>query len=246
MSKFYAVKNGIIPGIYISWAECKKQINGYSGAIHKSFATRQEAINYLKCVKSEILIKNETDYQTLSNSNNIVFIYTDGSERKSVNHKGSGAYCKYLDKEYFMSLSCSKSLLETYNIVEYMEKLSNPTMEFLAVSEVLIRLLQINHVFSKDERLTFIILPDYIGCREWLTGDWQSDTPYIKAIRDLSLNVIYNLSKRGIDIFIGHIEGHSSGFWYSHGNNMADIAAKNIEDFDNFSLLTQELSTIFN
>ena len=29
MAKFYAVKEGKKPGIYMSWDECKEQVNGY-------------------------------------------------------------------------------------------------------------------------------------------------------------------------------------------------------------------------
>lgn len=41
--KFYAVKAGRTPGVYETWAECQKQTGGFSGAVFKSFATRQEA-----------------------------------------------------------------------------------------------------------------------------------------------------------------------------------------------------------
>lgn len=42
--KWYVVWKGIEPGIYESWAECKRQIDGFEGALYKSFATREEAI----------------------------------------------------------------------------------------------------------------------------------------------------------------------------------------------------------
>ena len=42
-SKWYAVANGRKPGIYRSWDECKAQTAGFSGAIFKSFKTRDEA-----------------------------------------------------------------------------------------------------------------------------------------------------------------------------------------------------------
>lgn len=35
--KYYAVKIGIKPGIYETWAECELQIKGVSGAKYKSF-----------------------------------------------------------------------------------------------------------------------------------------------------------------------------------------------------------------
>ena len=44
---FYAVKKGIEPGIYPSWEECAKQIEGFSGAEYKKFKTEAEATDYM-------------------------------------------------------------------------------------------------------------------------------------------------------------------------------------------------------
>ncbi|BAY29709.1 hypothetical protein NIES2107_15530 [Nostoc carneum NIES-2107] len=41
--KYYAVLHGRETGIFTSWAECEKQIKGFSGAVYKSFKTRGEA-----------------------------------------------------------------------------------------------------------------------------------------------------------------------------------------------------------
>lgn len=41
--KYYVVWNGVSPGIYQSWTDCKLQINGFEGAVYKSFDTQEEA-----------------------------------------------------------------------------------------------------------------------------------------------------------------------------------------------------------
>lgn len=41
--KFYAVVKGYTPGIYTTWDEAKTQVDGYPGAVFKSFKTRKEA-----------------------------------------------------------------------------------------------------------------------------------------------------------------------------------------------------------
>jgi len=41
--KFYVVWVGASPGIYKSWNECHQQIDGWKGAVYKSFETLQEA-----------------------------------------------------------------------------------------------------------------------------------------------------------------------------------------------------------
>jgi ribonuclease HI len=41
--KYYAVLKGRKTGIFTSWEECEEQVNGFSGAVYKSFKTRGEA-----------------------------------------------------------------------------------------------------------------------------------------------------------------------------------------------------------
>ena len=41
--KFYAVKKGRTPGVYLTWEDAKKQVDGYSGAEYKSFAKITDA-----------------------------------------------------------------------------------------------------------------------------------------------------------------------------------------------------------
>ena len=41
--KYYAVKRGKTPGIYLTWEDCRSQISGFSGAVYKGFETLEEA-----------------------------------------------------------------------------------------------------------------------------------------------------------------------------------------------------------
>ena len=47
MAKVYAVKQGRQTGIFDTWAECQEQIKGFSGAVYKSFTSREDAEKYL-------------------------------------------------------------------------------------------------------------------------------------------------------------------------------------------------------
>ena len=42
--KYYVVWKGHKPGIYLSWNECKKQIDNYTGALYKAFEDKETAI----------------------------------------------------------------------------------------------------------------------------------------------------------------------------------------------------------
>ena len=46
--KYYAVKVGAKPGIYENWNECKAVVNGFKGAIYKSFTSLEEAEGFLE------------------------------------------------------------------------------------------------------------------------------------------------------------------------------------------------------
>ncbi len=41
--KFYVVWQGVEPGVYSSWDECKAQVSGFENARYKSFDTQEEA-----------------------------------------------------------------------------------------------------------------------------------------------------------------------------------------------------------
>lgn len=40
---YYTIWNGVKPGVYSSWNEAKAQVEGYEGAIYKSFPTKEAA-----------------------------------------------------------------------------------------------------------------------------------------------------------------------------------------------------------
>ena len=72
--KFYAVKEGRNIGIFESWIDCKKQVDGYSGAKYKSFKSRKEAMEYLDSTKGACA--NDADEITA---------YVDGSYNIATN-----------------------------------------------------------------------------------------------------------------------------------------------------------------
>ena len=65
--KFYAVKKGRTPGIYRTWDEAKKQVDGFSGAEYKSFEQITDATDYLDWNKEsdpEVFKKSEDNLQS--------------------------------------------------------------------------------------------------------------------------------------------------------------------------------------
>ncbi|KAL7754464.1 hypothetical protein RI367_000445 [Sorochytrium milnesiophthora] len=46
--KYYAVAAGRQPGVYMTWDECQRQVNGYAGARFKSFLTLSQAREFIE------------------------------------------------------------------------------------------------------------------------------------------------------------------------------------------------------
>ena len=57
--KYYTVLKGRKSGVFTSWKDCQAQINGFRGALYKSFKTKQEA--------EEALNLSEQDFRSLFN-----------------------------------------------------------------------------------------------------------------------------------------------------------------------------------
>lgn len=59
-SKYYAVANGLEPGIYTDWASAQNNVQNYSGAVFKAFGTRDEAEEFIREYNSTLEKKYDT------------------------------------------------------------------------------------------------------------------------------------------------------------------------------------------
>lgn len=92
--KFYAVKRGRNVGIFHTWTECKKQVNHYSNARFKSFASMSDAMAFMGWKKStkNLITKKKNSQKSLkqyqievdneiNSGKYFAVIYTDGGCR---------------------------------------------------------------------------------------------------------------------------------------------------------------------
>ena len=66
--KYYVVWQGKLPGIYTSWDECKKQVQGVQGAQYKSFDTLAEAEAASRLPYNSVVVQNTRNTPSTQNT----------------------------------------------------------------------------------------------------------------------------------------------------------------------------------
>lgn len=155
MGKYYSVREGREIGIFTSWADCQKSINGYSGAQYKSFANEQDAKDYLN--EGQKATKLETP-----DSSEVVKFYVDGSFMN--------------ERVGFGIVAVKDNVVLFKDCGRYKGKdvgLRNVTGEVYGSMRA-IQLARANG-FDKIE-----ICYDYLGVEYWVNGSWKAKTELTK------------------------------------------------------------------
>lgn len=149
--KYYVVREGRKSGIYATWAECKAQVDGFSGAVYKSFLTMAEAEAYLR--------PSGTDNGEGLADSEIAIAYVDGSFDKRVRKYAYGCVILYQGERVELSGAGDDA--------KYIG-MHNVAGEILG-SVYAIRW-AINHGVKKIQ-----VHHDYEGIAKWATGDWKAN-----------------------------------------------------------------------
>ncbi|MEN8257964.1 MAG: ribonuclease HI [Thermodesulfobacteriota bacterium] len=93
--KFYAIAVGRTPGIYTKWPDAQAQVMGFAGAKYKGFATRAEALAWLKNPVytpqgAKAKKGNKKSASAKGGKEGEIVIYTDGGARFNPGPGGFG------------------------------------------------------------------------------------------------------------------------------------------------------------
>ena len=208
--QFYAVKKGKKTGIFDSWDACKKEIEGYSGAEYKGFATLKEAKEYLGISVDEGEEGNlqvggsklQGKAPVVQQDADTLIAYVDGSYEHSLLKYAFGCVFLLPDGSIYVENGSGNNPDSA--------KLRNVTGEMLG-SMFAVRW-AIKNGFSKIE-----IRYDYEGVEKWVTGAWKSKTEltqkYAAAMCKWSQQIQLKFTK---------VLAHSNVYY----NEMADQLAK--------------------
>ena len=193
-SKFYAVKAGRNPGIYLSWDECQKQTKGFSGAIFKSFKERCDAENFIKgtVINESIIIESDK---------NMLQIFVDGSFR---NNKYSWAFVVYEN---------GKEIYNDYGIgtSESANSMQNVAGELSATMRAA------NWLLKNGKKA--VINLDYQGIDSWVTEEWQCKNEHTKKYA----NYMKPLFLNGLFVF-NKVKGHSGNIGNERADELCALA----------------------
>lgn len=196
--KFYAVRQGRVPGIYHDWDKCRIQIDGFKGAEFKSFPTEAEAKQYLGVAK----ITKEITQECLKKYDAVA--YVDGSYLAEKNSYSSGVV-----------------LMNGLGGIVSMESFSGSDPDYVSMRNVAGEILAASYAISYAYRNKFsklMIFYDYAGLEKWCTGEWFPRKSATQRYKELFTQAMMD----SLTIDFQKIKSHSDNAW----NDLADLLAK--------------------
>jgi ribonuclease HI len=212
--KFYAVKIGKEPGIYSTWDACKAMVDGFPGAVYKSFKTRAEAeafvggaagVNAGTAKRSAAGPPGAQQPQPPGTGANPApdgpYAFVDGSFNSVSGVYGYGG---------FLVSDGEKYLLQGSGNDQEMTSMRNVSGEILGCMAAVEQALSL----GLNE---LVIYYDYLGIEMWATGGWKRNKPGTIAYHDYMQE-----AGQKIVITFQKVKGHSG----VEGNEEADRLAK--------------------
>lgn len=179
--KIYAVRAGRKTGLFDTWAECQKQVTGFSGAEYKSFTNLEEAEMFLGK-------RQEKTAQDMLTDEDVAIAYVDGSYDKGSGDFSCGVVFLYRgEEEHFSKRYSDPELAAMHNVAG--EIMGSETAMGYACERGIKKL---------------VIYHDYEGIAKWCNGSWKANREGTKAYQ-----AYYEKMSRQMEISFVKVKGHS-------------------------------------
>ena len=200
-SKYYAVKKGKVPGIYLSWNDCKAMVDGYPGAVYKSFKTIEEAEKFITGEKIISGLKASGKNTSESGETCSTYAFVDGSFNKVTHTYGYGGFLVTDNEKYVLQGADNDAEMAT---------MRNVAGEIKGAQAAVKKAIELG---IKE----LVIYYDYMGIEMWATGAWKRNKAGTIAYHDYIMSV-----REQIKLTFVKVKGHSG----VEGNEEADKLAK--------------------
>ncbi len=195
--KFYAIKKGLVPGIYENWDEAKAQVSGFPGAEYKGFMTREEAEAYMGGTPSNVTKASldETDVQTSGQKKELEYelpyAFVDGSFNPETKVYGCGGFLFDENNE--------RHPIQASGDDEEMASMRNVAGEILGATLAIKKAIELGL-----PKLT--IYYDYEGIKHWAEQTWKRNkqgtmeyAEYVASVwNQIQLNFVHVKAHTGI------------------------------------------------
>lgn len=217
--KYYGVKVGKTPGVYLTWEKCKSQVDGYSGAVYKSFPTLAEAeefvgvhgamaapdsveLGFSECGAAEPEFRpGETAEPEFPPGEAVA--YVDGSYNAATGEYSCGLVFLYGGEEIHIAQKGeSEELASMRNVAG---EILGAELAMRKAVEMRIHSLSIYH--------------DYQGIASWCLGEWKTNKEGTRAYKEYFDSISQDLKIRFVKV-----KGHSGDKY----NDIADELAKSV------------------
>lgn len=198
-NKYYAVKKGLVPGIYNTWDECKEVVSGYPGAIYKSFTSIEDAENYMNANDSKPVPVPAKVPEALPTQG--IVAYVDGSYDEGTKRYSCGVVILKDGKEYYLTASDNDPEMTSMRNV---------------AGEIMGAQLAMKYAFDNGFK-EITIVHDYQGISSWCLGEWKTNKKGTIAFKEF-----YNRMANAVNIKFQKVKGHTNVFY----NELADSLAK--------------------
>ncbi len=177
--KYYAVRVGRTPGIYDSWAEAGAEVQGFPGAVYKSFREKKEAEEFLRGESVTFSAGQPLpDY----------YAFVDGSFNQLTGVYGYGGFLCADGKKYVLQGSGDDTELAS------MRNVAGELMGSMAAVQKALEL-------GLPELSVFY---DYMGIEQWAVGAWKQNKKGTRAYR-----VFMEEAMKKLRISFVKVAGHS-------------------------------------
>ena len=199
--KVYAVRKGRTTGIFMTWDDCKAQVDGYTGAEYKSFGDPADAVAYLGLGEGPSEVKFPEGARA----------YVDGSYDAAAGRFSCGVVIVETDAD---GSSETTELNAAFDDAEA-AKQRNVAGEIMG-SKLAIDWCKTNGV-KKIE-----IYHDYEGIGAWADGKWKANNELTRGYSDYVAD-----ARKDMEINFVKVRGHAGNKY----NELADkLAKKALED----------------
>lgn len=180
--KYYAVRVGKTPGIYLTWEDCKSMVDGYPGAKYKSFPTIEEAEQYVQ--GTEYVKPDASSEDAVPQP----YAFVDGSYNIASGVYGYGGFLVANDEKHVLQgAGDNPEWTEMRNVAGEVQG------SMAAVAKAL------------ELGLTELdIYYDYAGIEMWATGAWKRNKTGTIAYYEYMQSI-----KEKIHIRFVKVKGHS-------------------------------------